>query len=171
MHRRRIMGSALGGLAALSMPGVLRAESLAERSASTRRVAEHYFQAYIARDWASLEPWLDAGGVFTDPTAEPVFGRVEHRGKPAVMTNFREGYAAITSMAFAPSRVFVSGAFAVFEGTLDWTLELGGGAQAVTRHMPFLTILRVQAGRVVEHTDYADYQPFVEAVRRARSQG
>jgi hypothetical protein len=87
------------------------------------------------------------------------------------MKNFREGYAAIQHMAFVPSRTLLSGAYAVFEGTLDWTLALEGGAQAVTRRMPFITILRVRSGLVVEHTDYADYQPFIEAVRRARNKG
>lgn len=79
-----------------------------------------------------------------------------------------EGYAAIKHMAFHQTRVFVSGEHAVFEGTLDWTLELSDGKQAVTRAMPFMSILRVVDGKVVEHRDYADYAPFLAAVRAAR---
>lgn len=71
-------------------------------------------------------------------------------------------------MEFTSSRTVISGAHAIYEGTLDWTLELDDGKEAVTRRMPFLTILKIEAGLVVEHTDYADYRPFVEAVRRAR---
>ncbi len=171
MRRRIILGSVLGLMASLGGPVARSAESLAETSAATKLIAERYFSAYIARDWETLEPLLAAEGSFVDPTAEPIFGKVEQRGKLAVMKNFREGYAAIKNMTFASSRTVFSGAHAVFEGTLDWTLELDGGTQAVTRNMPFLTILRVQSGMVVEHTDYADYQPFVEAVRRAKNKG
>lgn len=170
--RRRCLLSATVGLLALSSALVARgAESFAERSAATKPVAERYFSAYIARDWDRLEPLLAEESSFVDPTAEPVFGKVERRGKLEVMKNFREGYAAIRHMAFAPTRTVFSGAYAVFEGTLDWTLELDGGKEAVTRNMPFLTILRVQSGVIVEHTDYADYQPFIDAVRRARGHG
>lgn len=169
MRRRHIISSVLGWVAALSTPIVHSAESLAQTSASTKPVAERYFSAYIGRDWETLAPLLAEAGSFVDPTAEPVFGKVEHRGKLAVMKNFREGYAAIKHMEFAPSRTVFSGAYAIFEGTLDWTLKLDGGAEAITKSMPFITILRVQSGVVVEHTDYADYQPFIEAVRRAKT--
>jgi hypothetical protein len=96
---------------------------------------------------------------------------VDDRGKPAVMKKFREGYAGIRHMRFAPIRTFVSGSHAVFEGTLDWTLALANGKEAVTAGMPFLTILRIEGGQVAEHRDFADYQPFVEAVRRTRTGG
>lgn len=135
---------------------------------ATRGVATPYFEAYIARDWDRLAPLLSDAGGFTDPTAAFVFGPVKHEGKDATMKNFREGYAAIKHMAFHQTRVFVSGEHAVFEGTLDWTLELSDGKQAVTRAMPFMTILRVVDGKVIEHRDYADYAPFLQAVRAAR---
>lgn len=79
-----------------------------------------------------------------------------------------EGYAAIKHIAFHQARVFASGEHAVFEGTLDWTLELSDGKQAVTRAMPFMSILRVVDGKLVEHRDSADYAPFLAAVRAAR---
>jgi ketosteroid isomerase-like protein len=170
MQRRVLIlaGGALGsGL-------VLAADTTQEfdaASAATRRVAEPYFAAYIDRDWARLEPLLADNGRFADPTAEPLFGKVEFVGKAAVMHNFRENYASIEHMRFEPDRVFASGTFAVFEGRLDWTLALPNGGRAVTRAMPFLTILRVADGQVVEHLDYADYRPFLEANRKARGGG
>jgi hypothetical protein len=81
--------------------------------------------------------------------------------------NFREGYAAITHMEFNPSRVFFSGEYAVLEGTLGWTLSLGTGNSATTQAMPFLTVLHVVGGQVIEHRDFADYAPFLAAVRPA----
>lgn len=143
--------------------------SFGQASTATRTVADPYFKAYIARDWDRLEPLLADAGGFTDPTAALVFGSVKFEGKAATLKNFREGYAAIKHMAFHPMRAFVSGEHALYEGTLDWTLALRNGRQAVTRGMPFITILRVVEGRVLEHSDFADYTPFLAAMRAAQA--
>ena len=74
--------------------------SLAQTSQATQKVAEAYFQAYIARDWDRLEPLLAEAGRFEDPTASSVFGGVGKQGKTAVMQGFREGYASINQMSF-----------------------------------------------------------------------
>jgi len=172
MDRRHLLAAVVG--MALAAPGAIAGSaqpSFEATAAATRAVAEPYFAAYIARDWATLEPLLAASGTFTDPTAEPVFGQVMNVGKAAVMKNFREGYAAIKSMRFNRTRAFVSGPVAVFEGTLDWTLALASGHDVVTQGMPFVTTLRVVDGQVVEHRDYADYHPFVEAHRKAKAGG
>lgn len=142
-----------------------------QAASATQRVAEPYFAAYIARDWDRLAPLLAESGSFSDPTATVVFGEVRHAGKAAAMKNFREGYAAITHMEFRRIRAFYSSNHAVFEGTLDWTLTLGAGKVATTRGMPFITILHVASGQVLNHQDFADYAPFLEAVRKARSGG
>lgn len=143
--------------------------SFAQVSAATRSVAEPYFDAYIARDWSRLEPLLADEAHFVDPTAQPVFGPVNVAGKRAVMTNFRQNYAAISHMEFRKTRAFHSGEYAVFEGSLDWSLALGNGRTAVTKNMPFITVLRVIDGQVISHQDLADYSPFLAAVRRAKA--
>ncbi len=143
--------------------------AFSQATAATEPVAERYFAAYIAREWDSLAPLLADAGGFSDPTASLVFGEVKHVGKAATMKNFREGYAAITQMEFKRSRAFFSGEHAIFEGTLDWTLALGEGKEAITKAMPFVTILRVQNGQVVEHQDFADYAPFLSAVRAMKA--
>ena len=147
--------------------GVNAQPRFAEISESTRSVAQPYFEAYVARQWDGLEPLLAETGMFTDPTAEPLFGKVEWIGKAAVMKNFREGYAAIKDMRFNQTRTFFSGEHAVFEGTLDWTLVLDDGREVVTLGMPFLTLLHVREGRVQEHRDLADYHPFIQAHQKA----
>ena len=164
---RTLLASVLGSLALAS--GAQQPSSFEQAASATQRVAEPYFAAYIARDWNRLEPLLGDMGRFSDPTALPVFGVVRHEGKTAVMKNFREGYASITHMTFHQVRSFFSGQHAVFEGRLDWTLALGDGRHATTEGMPFVTILQVVNGQIVDHQDLADYKPFVAAVRKARS--
>ncbi len=167
--RTLILASAL--VLACSTAPAQKPPPYGEVSAATRRVAEPYFAAYIARDWQRLAPLLADAGSFEDPTATLVFGVVKRDGKQAVMENFREGYAAIRHMAFNPVRVFFAGEFAIFEGTLDWTLALDEGKEAVTRDMPFITVLRVVDAQVVAHQDFADYTPFLAAARRPANAG
>ena len=171
MRRKLVLGltACLGLVCGAAVAA--QAVPFAEQSSATQVVAEKYFAAYIARDWDKLERLLAEEGSFTDPTAEPVFGAVQSLGKPAVMKNFREGYAQLKYMRFNRMRTVFSGKHALFEGTLDWALTLEGDRVAVTNAMPFLTILRVEGGLVVEHTDFADYQPFIDAYKKAKAGG
>ncbi len=154
----------------ISVPAICQEKpSFQQLSQETRDIATKYFAAYIARDWDSLELLLADDGGFSDPTAEPVFGPVEYSGKQATLKNFRDNYAAITHMDFKENRVLISGEFAIFEGTLNWGLSLSGGKVVETNNTPFLTILRVKNGLVVEHRDYADYAPFLTAYRKAKA--
>lgn len=139
-----------------------------EASTATQGVGQAYFDAYIARDWNRIEPLLADEASFHDATAELVFGGAIAEGKPAMMTLFREGYAGITRMSLRPLRAFHSGHYSVFEGELDWALRLDDGVE-VASVMPFVTIVRIEDGRVVSHRDYADYAPFVAALREARA--
>lgn len=168
MKFHRVLFVVFSGLVLAAPVGAQDKPSFSQVSTETRAVADPYFAAYIARDWDRLEGCLADSGGFADPTATLVFGPVEFEGKAATMKNFREGYAAITQMAFRPLRAFVAGDHAIYEGELDWTLELGDGKQAVTAGMPFMTVLRVVDGHVEEHRDYADYTPFLAAMRAAR---
>jgi hypothetical protein len=143
--------------------------TFARVSTATQVVADPYFDAYIARDWSRLEPLLANEAHFVDPTAQLVFGSVDIAGKSAVMKNFRENYAAIGYMSFKKVRSFCSGEYAVFEGSLDWSLALGDGRTATTTGMPFVSVLRVVNGQVVAHQDLADYSFFLAAARLAKS--
>lgn len=158
-------------LAFLAMPAApliaQEQQNFGEASAASESVGQAYFDAYIARDWDSLEPLLAGTGSFHDATAELVFGGAEAQGKAAMMTLFREGYAGIRRMELRPLRTFHSGHYAIFEGELDWTLQLDGGGE-VSSVMPFITILRIENGLIVSHRDFADYAPFLTALRATR---
>lgn len=158
---------------ALLLPLIFHPASAAEpqpyaaQSEATQAVAEPYFKAYVALDWDRVESLLADQASFNDPTAAPLFGGLDHQGKAAVMKGFREGYASIISMHFTPRQVFHSGPYAVFAGDLDWSMRLPDGP-VVRTVMPFVTTLRVEAGKVVQHQDLADYRPYLAAVRRAK---
>ena len=155
-------------LSGLAWPGAVGAQTpLRDLTARTLAVAEPYFQAYIARQWDTLEPLVADGVVFSDPTATTVWNTPRHVGKADVMKAFREGYAQITDMQFKPLRRFASGHHAVFEGELDWSLRLEDG-RIVRSNAPFVVILEAREGRVTSHTDLLDYRDFVDALRAKR---
>lgn len=141
--------------------------SFDDTSVATQAVGQAYFDAYIARDWDALEPLLADNGSFLDGTAELVFGGALADGKPAMMTLFREGYEGITRMSLRPLRSIHAGHYSIFEGELDWAMMLSADRE-VASVMPFITILRIENGQVVEHRDYADYAPFIAAARASR---
>ena len=136
---------------------------------TTRRVAEIYFDAYIRRDWTVIEGLIGEDGGFSDPTAEQIFGTKPHRGKAETIKGFRSGYAGITTMSANITRTVFSSSYALFEGTLDWTLKLQSGKIIDTKEMPIVVILTIKDGKVVDHKDYADYRSFIEAFRRVRA--
>ncbi|NNC73034.1 MAG: nuclear transport factor 2 family protein [Sphingomonadaceae bacterium] len=139
-----------------------------DAGAATRAIGQSYFDAYIARDWDRLEPLLADSASFRDPTAALVFGGAQADGRAAMMTLFREGYAGITRMAWRPLRAIHSGQYSLFEGELDWALDMGDG-RIVASVMPFVTMLQIENGRVVSHRDYGDYTPFLAAAHAART--
>jgi hypothetical protein len=158
----------------LVLPALLLAASLAAQSTpgarylaasdTAREVGTRYKEAYIGLDWGTIDGLLSENASFLDPTAELVFGGQLAEGREAMMTKFRTGYAGL-EMSFAQDRAIFTGHFAIFEGKLTWSAPTQGGGRLVTRDAPFVLVLRIEGGKVVEHRDYADYHPYIEAVR------
>ncbi len=134
----------------------------------TQKVAQKYFEAYLARDWNTVETLVADDVSFGDPTAVQLFGPNTHMGKAAAMKYFRENYAALTEMKATVTRAIFASHYAIFESTLDWSVKLRNGKELRTPAMPFVVIVTVRDGKVVEHRDYADYRGFIEAARQAR---
>lgn len=146
-------------------PAPVKPEAL---TAQTRSVAEPYFQAYMQRDWDTLAPLLAEQASFTDPTAEQTFGATAYLGRDAMMASFRKNYASLQHMNFRPGQVFFFGEWAVFNGTLDWTLKMPAG-EIVSSSTPYQATIRVVSGKVLHHQDLVDYQPFLRGLREARA--
>ena len=167
----RLGALALAAAAPMFSPAIAQErQSYSAVGEATAPVADAYFAAYTGRDWDALEPLLADEASFQDATATHVFGGVLSEGKPAMMERFRVGYEGITHMRFETERRLVSGNFAIYEGALDWGLDLGDG-KSVDSVTPMVIVIEVQDGKVVRHRDYVDYAPFIAAVRAARGAG
>ena len=136
-------------------------------STETAAVADPYFNAYIAMDWAKVEALAADNISVRDPTAARLFGAAGAEGKATVMHNFRTTYAGLKGMRFETTRTIHSGDLAIYEGALEWTLDMRDGRD-VTSVTPMVIVLEVSDGKVVSHRDYVDYAPFVEAERASR---
>lgn len=156
------------GSAMLTAPAALaQVQKYEEQSASTATVSDAYLDAYIALDWNRLEPMLADNVTFQDRTAELLFPNLVKSGKAEVIKGFREGYVGLTKMIFRRSRTFHAGNMAVYEGELEWGVKMSP-TRVVESVTPFVVIVRVEDGKVVEHRDYVDYAPFLKQDRETR---
>jgi ketosteroid isomerase-like protein len=147
------------GLASIPAPVAAQKSVYTQQSDATAKIGEAYIDAYIALDWDRIEPLIADNATFHDPTAEMPFKVSQKDGKPDIMKGFREGYAGVTKMMLHRTRTLYSGNYAIFEGDLEFGVKLPDG-RIVESRTPFVAILRVEDGKVVEHRDYVDYVPF-----------
>jgi ketosteroid isomerase-like protein len=141
-----------------------RASAYLAASDSSRTVGQEYLRAYVALDWDQIDSMLGEDASFQDPTAELIFGGKLVSGRDNMMAKFRTGYAGI-QMSFVETRAVYSGHYAIIEGLLTWSAPLGDGRRVTAKDSPFVLVLRIEGGRVVEHRDYADYHPFIAAMQ------
>ncbi len=158
------------GIASVSAPAAAQKVGYTQQSAATGSVADAYIDAYIAMDWERIAPLLADKATFHDPTAETLFGATQKQGKADILTGFREGYAAITKMTLHRTRTLHSGHYAIVEGDLVWGVKFPDN-RLVESRAPFIVIVRVEDGKVVEHRDYVDYAQFVRDERASRPVG
>lgn len=138
-----------------------------QAGAATAPVADAYLKAYIGLDWDRLETMLADDASFHDPTAARLFTGLAAQGKARMMTTFRTNYAGLKRMAFRSTRTIHSGDLALYQGDLDYTLDMGDGRD-VTSVAPMVIVIEVRDGKVASHRDYVDYAPFIAAERASR---
>jgi hypothetical protein len=98
-----------------------------------------------------------------------LFGGTRRDGKTESLKYLRQAFAGIEHMDARVSRRLFSADIAVFESSLDWTLVLRNGKRIQTHAMPFVVILKVRDGKVIQHQDIADYANFINAFADVRA--
>ena len=121
-------------------------------------VAGRYLElVFQRRDLEATRALLDPDVLFIDPTAD-VWNRPLSRGirgREALLEEQRS--FGVREVDFQVTLEFQSGEHAAFAGLLDYE-----SARGKVRNLPFVTILHIQKGRIVERRDYGDYDRLLE---------
>jgi hypothetical protein len=110
---------------------------------------------------------MDEQIVFRDPTAKLVFGELGQQGKSRLLAYLKATYPYIETHSFKLERSFFAGEQAVFIGVSDWSFAPPG--QPVVRSViPLVIAFQVKEGKIVEHLEMGDLQPYLDAQSIAR---
>ncbi len=125
--------------------------------------ARDYAAAYSSQDLQSLSELLADNAVFSDPSNH-------YQGKEAIIEGFRTGFKKIIGTGPDSREIgkFRSGNEFVHIALLDFSMLMspGGLPEAEYRFkVDFTMILKVENGKVVEHTDYVDTEAFVSQLQ------
>jgi ketosteroid isomerase-like protein len=133
--------------------GTIAAAPLAGQ-ASTEEVAGRYLERTFAQRYDELVDLYAEDAVFHDPTADVFEGPVADgpvRGAAEIVALQKSW--GIHASEFDVTRHFTVGERALYEGTLN----IRYGEEAPWIAIPFITVLRVEDGRLTERTDFAEY--------------
>lgn len=129
--------------------------------AGVLETAEAYLAVYLARDYPAMLPLMAQDAVFTDPTSTMFGTPLHHEGAQAIVDWLTEVGTGVESVEFLIDRSFVSGEYAVFEGTYRTSgslVGLGYPDLHTTLVHRGITTIRVVDGKVALHLDVIDYE-------------
>ena len=134
-------------------------------------VGRNYLDVLYAFDFPELEKLLHADAVFEDPTSVVAFPGVTWRfvGRGAVLEVFRQSGEGIVDADFRVLSEFSTGEFVVFYAEYSTVFQgeaLGMTEQVFSVKIPAVTILRIQNGLVIHHTDHVDYDLMLEQIAK-----
>jgi hypothetical protein len=143
------------------MPSLSRAQS----STDVAGVAERYMELTLAGDVDGAADLYAPDVLFIDPTTDVFnFDLAMGLEGPEAVTAVQRSWG-IDVMSLNVTRSFVSGRHALYYGPL--TVQYQAGTTAGP--MPFVTVLKVADGQVVERTDFGDYVGYTDRVGKGEA--
>lgn len=134
-------------------------------------VAERYLAAYEALDFDRLLTFWTDDSVWQDPTgAEIGASPAPVRGATAIRDHLLAATNGIEAVEFDLPERFHSGGQVVNIGTFRYTLDgtaLGAPGKRARFEMRTVIVLEVRDGKVLSHTDYADFSDWQEQLQRS----
>ncbi len=126
----------------------------AQETADTRTVTNTYVQLTFEQKYDDLLDVYAPDAVFFDPTGDVFQGRIAEgpvQGAEQIIALQKSW--GITKSWFDIQTVFTVGEYSLYRGTLTVSFE-GSDAEIP---VPFMTVLRVQDGHIIERTDFGEY--------------
>jgi ketosteroid isomerase-like protein len=121
---------------------------------STRSVTDRYIELTFSQQYDALLDLYAADASFHDPTGDVFRGPVAEgpvQGADAIVS-MQKGWG-LAETVFDVQASFTVGEYSLYRGTLNTRYE---GADSWTA-IPFVTVLRVVEGRILERTDFGEY--------------
>lgn len=158
--------------AALSLALVTTRSPQAPTPGEPLAVARGYLEAYGEFDFERLRPYWNEATVFADPTAAELgHSPAPTRGAAAIEETLRAAIARLLDLELVYDECFHAGGQAVGIGRLHYRLagaDFGPGYDDATFDVRVVSVLRLEGGTVLEHTDYTDLSGFWGRVAAAR---
>lgn len=155
------MKTAILAFAAASalLTGAANADELS--SAGTVKLATDYLAAYSTFDVEKMRPFYADEAVFIDPTSKnqiPGYGEFHFSGKDAIIKGLGDYAASYESFSvhYNVTRQYESAGNVVFIADLTYEGETKKG-EKFSGGAPIVTVVTVEDGKVIRHTDYFDY--------------
>lgn len=138
---------------------------------SNIEVGRRYLDALYTFNFPVLEELLHVDAIFEDPTSEVVSPSVTWRftGRSAILDFIRQTSASIVDAEYRVLSEFSTGEFVVFNMEYSTVFDgemLGTPGQELSVELPAVTILRIQDGLVIRHTDHVDYDLMLEQITK-----
>lgn len=146
---------------------------LAQDQNHLEATARAYFRAIEARDFAGQLEFYTDQSLFEDPTAEIMGTTHKAQGGEAIVALRREGAKNIPVWAFEIKEVLVSRPWVVLNLTTKMTLRsevVGIPDKTFSVGIDWVSVLRIENGKILRHTDYAAYEDFMQALGAARQE-
>ena len=137
------------------------------KSTDIQDIALDYMQAYSDWNYKRMSSFYHDSIHFHDPTAELAFnGRYEFFGVDSVKNFIKNAFGGAIPefLVFKVNENFVSNDFVIINSTFEsilpkaWFGDKTKGKVFVS--LPFVTILKFKANKIISHTDYADYKTY-----------
>ncbi len=143
-------------------------EKTHHQQVSIQPVAEEYVKLYTSTEFDKYAAFYTDDSIFEDPTTEIFSHEKNHAapvGKQAIMEFLKKGFKGIFDGQYIVEKKFFAGEYAVFHGVYHYKTRgerFGLEKPHLQFDLPLVIILKIHAGKVLHHQDYADYSKWFE---------
>lgn len=144
---------------------VLFIQSKTNTEQTVHELSRQYLKYYHSGQVSELPGFWAKWVEFEDQTAGIAGEALLIQGRDKVKKELTRLFGAVEGLNFSPEFGFSSGNFTVSAGSISYQISISENSK---RKVTFdvVTILEFEAGKVVKHTDYADYQNMIKQLNK-----